>query len=448
MHTTDHAIRSRTRFAAALGLSAALLLTGCDAPGGVAPTRSTPAVSTELGSDPVRITARVNEDQVALWESLTEAFEVEFPTVTVELETEAFDTLQQNAPRYLAAEHTPDLLRLAAPGDAVKNGLLLTLDPYAEAYGWDDFPRSQLEQWTIAEDGRVRGEGALYGMGAGFGLVGVYYDRDRLEELGYTSPPSTLDEFEGMLATAAQHGTTPLMGNPAYLFQGLTQAYGGADAVSDWVFNVPGATIETPEAETAARTLQEWIAAGYFPRDFGSADPGLDFGRFSDGESLFFHNGSWFAAGLDTVDPGRFGFFLLPPAEPPTGFQTMAAPNALVIPSGAEHPNEAAAFLNWLNGDEARAILAEVGGLAAGGPADLSPPPVPTGTVFADTIAAFDQVVEADGIVDFLANATAGMSSATLDPQSDLLIAGHVTAEEFLANLQADYAAATSARGR
>lgn len=416
-----------------------VLISGCGALGGTDPAATSIPVRTELGSDPVTITARVNEDQSALWEALAEGFESENPSVTVELETEAFATLQQNAPRYLAARDTPDLLRLAAPGDAVKNDLLLNLDPYAQAYGWDEFPSSQLEQWTIAPDGRVRGEGSLYAMGVGFGLVGVYYNRDMFADLGFDEPPATLEDFEAMLAEASANGTTPLIGNVSYLFQGVAQSLGAAETISSWVFNQPGADIDTAETIEAAAKIQSWVEAGYFPRDFGSADPNLDFGRFSSGESLFFHNGSWFAAGLDAAAPESFGFFLLPPAAGDAGYHTMAAPNAVVIPANAKHPNEAAAFLNWVNGESARAILTEVGGLVAGGRADAPAPSTTPGTVVAETVAAFDTVTADDGIVDFLANATAGMASGTLDPQGDLLIAGQVTPEEYVAKLQADY---------
>ncbi|MDF2993678.1 MAG: extracellular solute-binding protein [Microbacterium sp.] len=424
---------------AAMTALVALPVSGCGTLGQAAPTRTAVPISTELGSDPVTITARVNEDQSALWEALAEGFESENPSVTVELETEAFATLQQNAPRYLAAQETPDLLRLAAPGDAVKNDLLLNLDPYAEAYGWDEFPKSQLEQWTIANDGRVRGEGSLYGMGVGFGVVGVYYNKEKYAALGFDEPPATLKEFESMLAEASAAGTTAIIGNVSYLFQGVAQSLGAAGAISSWVFNQPEASIDTPETIEAAATIQRWVEAGYFPRDFGSADPNLDFGRFTSGESLFFHNGSWFAAGLDATAPGSFGFFLLPPASAEDGYRTMAAPNAVVIPANAKHPNEAAAFLNWVNSETAREILAGIGGLVAGGSADMPAPPTAPGTVFAETVAAFEVVTADDGIVDFLANATAGMGSGTLEPQGDLLVAEQVTPQQYVEKLQADY---------
>lgn len=431
--------RHRRLRAAALTALLAVPLSACGTLGEAGPARTAIPVSTELGSDAVTITARVNEDQSVLWEALAEGFESENPSVTVELETEAFATLQQNAPRYLAAEDTPDLLRLAAPGDSVKNDLLLNLDPYAEAYGWDEFPRSQLEQWTIADDGRVRGEGSLYGMGVGYGLVGVYYNKDKFAALGFDEPPATLEEFESMLAEASANGTTPLIGNVSFLFQGIAQSLGAAETISPWVFNQPEASIDTAETTEAAAKLQNWVEAGYFPRDFGSADPNLDFGRFTGGESLFFHNGSWFAAGLDANAPGSFGFFLLPPAAVEDGYHTMAASNAVVIPANAKHPNEAAAFLNWVNSESAREILAGIGGLVAGGSADLPAPPTKPGTVFAETVAAFEVVTADDGIVDFLANATAGMASGTLEPQGDLLVAGQVTPQEYVAKLQADY---------
>ena len=88
--------------------------------------------------------------------ALTDAFTEEFPNVTWEVREDQFAVITQNAPRVLA-DDPPDLMRLPQVSELAADGLLLDLDPYAEAFGWDQWPESQLEQLRVDEEGR-RGE--------------------------------------------------------------------------------------------------------------------------------------------------------------------------------------------------------------------------------------------------------------------------------------------------
>lgn len=429
----------RRPVAAVAAVVVALGLTACGAPGGSAPSGSGIPVSTDIGPEEVTIEVRVNADQEAMWTALVDGFEADYPSVTVDLQTEGFETLQQNAPRYLSSSNAPDLLRLAAPGDTVVDGLLLNLDPYAEAWGWDEFPSSQLEQWTLEPNGRTKGSGSLYALSAGFGLVGLYYDEAKLAALGFDEPPATLAEFEDVLAAAKANGQVALLGDVTYLFQGLMQSLGATDVVRDWVNNVEGASIDVPEAIEAATILREWSDAGYLAADASTTDAGTAFGRFLEGEGVFFAHGSWFAGGVEQAGGGPYGFTILPTTGGP--LSTMSAGNSMVIPASAEHPNEAAAFLDWIQREAGQKVIVEVGGLAPGGAGELDLSALEGRPVFLATLEAFEEVNEDGGIVDFLGNSTASMTSSTLIPQSQLLLGGRATPEEFVAALQADYEA-------
>lgn len=416
---------------------AALVLTGCSIPGGNSAVQQGIEVTTEIGPEPVTIRVRVNADQEDMWKALAEGFMSDYPSVTVALESEAFGTLQENAPRYLSGSNVPDLFRLAVPGDTVKDGLLLDLDPYAEAWGWNDFPESQLEQWRVSGDGSL-GQGSLYAMGAGFGLVGIYFNADKLSALGFSEAPTTVSQLEAVLAAAVAAGETPLQGDAAYLFQMLVHAYGGAAEVRAWVNRSPGASINVPAAIEAATTLQAWSAKGYLPQDLTTTDPGAALGSFLNGGSVLFAQGSWFAGAIDAAD-GRFGFTLPPQEAVDAGAATMSASNSMVIPARAAQPNEAAAFLDWIQRDEGRRIVIEVGGLAPGGIGELSPTTWSGRTVFGETILAFQAVSDDDGIVGFLGNVSAGFSGRALNPQLDILLAQRTSPEDFVAFLQADF---------
>ena len=73
-----------------------------------------------------------------------------------DIREDQFAVITQNAPRVLV-DDPPDLMRLPQVSELAKDGLLLNLDPYAKAFGWDKWPASQLEQMRVDADGR-RGE--------------------------------------------------------------------------------------------------------------------------------------------------------------------------------------------------------------------------------------------------------------------------------------------------
>ena len=57
----------------------------------------------------------------------------------------------------------------------------------------------------------------------------------------------------------------------------------------------------------------------------------------------------------------------------------------------------------------------------------------------AATVDAFQQLLKSDGLVDFMANATASIEVNTLLPQTQLLLAGKTSPTAFATKIQADY---------
>ena len=83
----------------------------------------------------------------------------------------------QQSPLLLAGDNPPDLIRLPSMVDLVKDGLLLNLDPYVTAYGWDKWPAAELVQNRVNADGQ-RGDGSLYAAGLNYSMTGVFYNKD------------------------------------------------------------------------------------------------------------------------------------------------------------------------------------------------------------------------------------------------------------------------------
>ncbi|SFD26713.1 ABC transporter substrate-binding protein [Streptomyces aidingensis] len=433
----------------AVGLSLAMaamsvvVLAGC-APGGSdpgAPQRR--SVNTRLADEPITIKL-YTETNYTLYEELAHEFQRQHPNVTFEITKERYDVLLQNAPRLMASDNPPDLVRLDVQTDQVKDNLLLDLDPYADAYGWDRFPPTQLAPLRVSESGQ-RGEGSLYGYGINHSVTGVYFNKELARQIGMNEPPATMGEFEELLQAARDAGLLPIMqanaaGEANMTYQAILNQLLDRQTVEDWIYNVPGATIDVPESVAAARRLQEWAEKGYLNSDANSVDYTSMVGRFAAGEGLFMFLGNWQAAALDSEMEGNVGFFLFPPEDAGRPAIAMSTPGSLVIPAKAENPDAAAYFLNWtLTNSTARQTVADVGGSVPGGDPGRPLPDVAPGSVTEQTQEAFQDVAEGDGAIGFLTNATPGMFQNTLAPQLQLLIGGRTSPEEFAAKLQADY---------
>ena len=156
-------------------------------------------------------------------------------------------------------------------------------------------------------------------------------------------------------------------------------------------------------------------------------------------KGVFFPWGNWDAANLDRTMPGKVGFMPMPPAA--AGGQVAAmsdAATAFGIPARSDHKDAAALFLDFLSGDEARQIAIDNGFMPSGTP-DQAPPQIKSGSVLDDVVTAFNDVSKAGGQVPFVQNATAGIANQAWNPESQLLLGGKTTPQEFVSHVQAKY---------
>lgn len=459
----------RPRATVSAALAAVALAAACAAPGAVttpsptaappsdqpttSPSESTAAVPT-CGTDPVTMNAYF-ETGFELPFKLSEEFTKQFPNVTWDIKQDQFTNLMTSTPRLLSGDNPPDLIRLPSMVSLVKDGLLKNLDEYATAFGWDEFPPAQLAQNRVAEDG-TRGSGSLYAMGLNYSLTGVFYNKEKAEAIGMTDAPTSVGEFDDLLAAAKGAGELPIMawnasasgGGLAFPLQNLMAAYGPTEPINDWIFQKPGATIDTPTNLTAAEHLQQWVQAGYFPEDANAIEYTDANARFGDGEGVFMFNGDWQNAVYDTDLPGNVGFFVFPPAEAGGNVAAMSAPLTYGIATDAKNADCAAFFFNWVATDEtARQIDVTVGGSNPGGPTDLAVPAAAEGSVTNETLAAGAEVAKDNGAMDFIANATGSIFAQGWTPELQKLVGGRQDAAGLLKAVQTEYERELAAQG-
>jgi raffinose/stachyose/melibiose transport system substrate-binding protein len=400
----------------------------------------------DCGTEPVKLNAYF-ETGFDIPFKLAEEFTKQYPNVTWDIKQDQFTNLINETPRLLSGDNPPDLIRLPTMVSFAKQGLLKNLDDYATAFGWDEWPVPQLNQNRVAEDG-TRGSGSLYAMGLNYSLTGIFYNKELAAQIGMTEPPKTLAEFEDLLAKAKDAGLLPIMqwGSAksgmglAFPLQALMASVGPVEPINDWIFQKPGATIDTESNLVAAQHLEQWIENGYFPPDINAIEYTDANARFGKGEGVFIFNGDWQNAGYDTDMPGNVGFFLMPPAEADGSPAAMSAPLTFGIAAKAKHADCAAFFLTWVaSNEEARQIDVTIGGSNPGGPSGLPMPSVAEGSVTNETLAAGVVVGEAGTSMDFIANATSAIFAQGWTPELQKMVGGRQDAAGLLKAVQEEY---------
>jgi raffinose/stachyose/melibiose transport system substrate-binding protein len=448
-------LRRRTTFAAVASLSvaSAALLTAC-APGAASSSSPSPAAPASTAAADAKVTINVEEASidVPLFQKLGSLFTAKNPNITVNVVGQDFNTLQTNVPRILAGSNVPDIIRLGAFGNTIADKQLTNLDQYAATYGWGSWPQAQFESTRSNAAGTERGTGSLYGVGPGFGLTGVYYNKSLLAKIG-ASVPATLSELEADMAKAKAKGILPMViSGPAqtlaFAVQNLQVDYANSvTPVQNWNYDKPGASINSAALVKAATTLQGWAKNGYFPTDVNSVQESSAVAQFDSGTGLFYLSGNWDAPAIDKAGPGKSGFFGFPPATAGGVTDAMSASDLQVIPGKAAHPAQAAAFLNFMQTDQAaRQASLDMGGYVPGGPADAAQLSTPAGSAVSGTVSFFAAATTKNELTEFMVNATSSISASTLVPDTELLVGGKMTPASFASTVQSDYESQLASR--
>jgi raffinose/stachyose/melibiose transport system substrate-binding protein len=403
------------------------------------PTAATPS----CGTQPVTMNAlfETGFDDII---RLSEEFKKQYPNVTWDIKQDQFTNLINETPLVLAGDNPPDLIRLPTFVSFAKDGLLMNLDKYATAFGWDKWPVPL--QFARMDANGIRGSGTLYAMGLNYQLTGVFYNKKLAAQIGMTEPPKTVAELDDLLAKAKAAGLQPIMewGSAksgmglAFPLQQLMAAYGPTQPINDWIFDKPGATIDTPTNLTAAQHLEQWIKAGYFPPDINAIEYTDAADRFGKGEGVFTFNGDWQNKGYNDAMPGNVGFFVMPPAVAGGQPAAMSGPLTYGVAATAKHADCAVFFFNWLaTNATARQINVDIGGSNPGGPMDAPAVTVPEGSVTKDTIAGGPKV--GSNAMDFIANATSSIFAQGWTPELQKMVGGKQDAAGLLKAVQAEY---------
>mgnify|MGYP001586827569 FL=1 len=108
---------------------------------------------------------------------------------------------------------------------------------------------------------------------------------------------------------------------------------------------------------------------------------------------------------------------------------------AFGIPANAKNKNAAAAFLDFLQSDEARQIAVDNGYPPVG----EGETPSTDNQLLGQVLTAYEGLVKTGNTTDYINNATAGMQASAIIPGFQSLIDGTMTPKAFVESIQAQY---------
>lgn len=355
----------RTTTLVGTALAGTLALAGCTGPAG--------GSGGDTDDSTLTIWHYENDDSAMgqAWAEAIRIFEEENPDVTVDVEKQTFEQIQKNAKIVLTGDDVPDVMEFnkgnATAGQLAAQGLLAPLTNQAAERGWDETLTGSLATTARYDEQGLMGSGEWYGVPNYGEFVGVYYNKDMFAELGLDEP-TTLDEFEDVLAAFEKEGITPLAEAGAeyplgQLWYELVLAYGDRQLVDDYQLFANDPDFHGDAMTQATETLDEWIGKGYIASD-SAALTAEDMGvSFIDGTYPIMVSGSWWFGRLATevqADWGQMNF-------PGNALHPGSSGNLWVVPANADSPSLAEEFIDITLRPEVQNVLATEGGLPVAG---------------------------------------------------------------------------------
>jgi raffinose/stachyose/melibiose transport system substrate-binding protein len=441
--------RSRVSRRRGASVGAAALLVAALGVGAVTPALAQDGPQTDGWDSLGEVTLSLSGEEAseATQSELARQFMEMYPNVTIDFQGRFrdFDSFMATVLNVADSPDAPDIIfgnqGYTVDGPLVEAGLILPLDEYYDAYGWNDwYGDGAKAQFRFSDDGITFGSGSFWGLAESADFVGVYYNVDKLAELGI-EPPTTFAEFEAALETAKAAGELPIkLGNqpgwPATHALGIAQgAYWAAPDARGWVFGEEGADFSSPENLQAVTTFKDWVDKGYVNDDANALDYNQAWQEFAKGDGVFLPGGSWLAAGLrDSMGEDKVGFMAPPPGDSGKVVAVAALSLPFHISSKSANPDLAAAFLDFVMNPDKGQVYFDNGRI----PASAGSIGTPGDQVTQQLSDAWDRIAADDGLIYYQDWATDTMYD-TLTSALQELIGDRISPEEFVNTVQQDW---------
>jgi raffinose/stachyose/melibiose transport system substrate-binding protein len=399
-----------------------------------------------MTTEPITITywdsvgENLNDEGIA---TIDGEFMARYPNVEIVRVGLSFADILATARLQASGSNPPDIFATnggyALLGPLVASGSLLPLDDYAEQYGWNDrFGEAVLRQQRFSDDGRTYGVGSLWTLAPTATYVALYAHKGNLDSLGL-EPPTNFEEFEASLVAAKEAGLTPVVqgvqeGWPAiHMFTSFQNLLVPTSELNDLVYHTAPASFDTPENIEAATIAQRFGSEGYYGDGYLGKTAQAAIDEFNAGSALYFMQGTYYSVPIGDA-LGDAAEILLVPGFPDGPFSVTGGPGlGFGIASKSPNPDAAACYIDWRTGQRASELLVAQGGLPA-----MNFDYTGDSTYRQSLFDGWKQAVENDALVPYIDFASTNLIDI-LTADSQELVAGQITPEQFAADVQEQY---------
>jgi len=338
-------LKNSTRIAA-LGIVAAISLTGCAAGSGSGSTDGAVDCTPADGKVELSYTSWIPgiEKVVDVWNEKN-------PDIQVKVQTgpNGNGGTYKNFFNQLSAGNAPDLGQIeydALPNFRVQDGLTNLASCANVSESKDDFIDWTWNQVTFGEDD------AVYAIPQDTGPMAMYYRKDLFEAAGIPVP-TTWDEYAAAAAKIREQGgyITNFPQNDVNWFAGLVWQKDGS-----WFTNDGDAwdvTLTSPESEEVADYWQNLIAGDLVSKVPAWTDEWNN--AYNTGSDWTWISAVWGANSISSGAPDTSGNWAVAPMPQWNAGEEKAGNwggSSTAVLTGSEHPYEAAQFALWLNTDD------------------------------------------------------------------------------------------------
>nr|WP_154984514.1 sugar ABC transporter substrate-binding protein [Paenibacillus xylanexedens] len=328
-----------------LMLVSALVLAGCGGGSG-----------SSSGDKELTFMFRGGTDEQKAYQAVVKKFEEEHPGVKVKIIVTAADQYATKLRAAITGNSLPDVFYFT-PGDMkayVNSNVLMNLTPYIEKnkdINLDNIWKYGVDLYRY--DGKMAGQGDLYGMPKDVGPFALGYNKTLFEKEGIPFPdkdkPYTWEEFikVNQQATKDTNGDgKPDVFGTGFNVQWALQSFvwsNGADWLDESKTKV---TIDDPKFAEALQFFADMQNKYKITPSIEEAQTLDTYQRWMKGEMAFFPVGPW---DMSTFEKLPFDYDLLPfPAGSTGKSATWIGSLGIGVSAKTKHPEEAAALVNYL----------------------------------------------------------------------------------------------------
>lgn len=299
-----------------------------------------------------------NTDLGAEFTKIIKQYEQENPGTTINLQGASQQDIKESFQTAALAGGGADVVIMDNSGHAIDLAAMGLLYPLSELTTADELT-AQYQEGPL-NSGKFEGE--YYSVPWYMDCCGLYYNEDRLNELGL-EVPATWEELSGALDTVLEAGYGGIITyQSAYAFYSFF--YQNECPVIDTSGDIPQVVIDNEAGTEAWNYICDIIQKGGLVESFKEATTwDKVYESFANGEATFLLGGDWCASGVDGINPDlNYGITTMVEGKTQA---TVLGGWTWNINANSENPALAYDLIQYINSEKGDSILAVQGKISA-----------------------------------------------------------------------------------